>query len=245
MKSIVTEKYLNKLDKLIATGNEICNKNERRRGQWVGHTGIDGYHKYGSDEVHTVHLDFDKWKFSLVNLLDNILPKEHPHRTYIQFIRSLGSNVTVIKRAIQLLQSIRDDFSEGFLNDIIRQIEMEISTDYMAQAESLIKETQRESLNYVPAAVLAGAVLEKRLKKLCLEQIPAIPLVLNNSKPKTLNSLVEDLKNTELFPETKAKELRFWADIRNNAAHGDFEKFTRNDVERMISGINIFLNEKN
>ena len=43
------------------------------------------------------------------------------------------------------------------------------------------------------------------------------------------------------YNETKAKLLRAWAGIRNNAAHGEFEHFKRADVEVMIQGINNFL----
>lgn len=120
---------------------------------------------------------------------------------------------------------------------------MEISSDYMEQAENLVGETQGGSLNHVPAAVLAGAVLEKRLRKLCSEQVPEIPVLTDSGKPKTLNPLIDDLKKARLFPETKAKELKLWADIRNNAAHGNFESFTRSDVEKMITGIKTFLSE--
>jgi hypothetical protein len=38
-----------------------------------------------------------------------------------------------------------------------------------------------------------------------------------------------------------AKQLRAWTDIRNNAAHGDFDKFKRCDVDLMLTGINSFL----
>jgi len=41
--------------------------------------------------------------------------------------------------------------------------------------------------------------------------------------------------------ELKAKQLRAWADIRNAAAHGEFDKFKRADVEGMIRGVSDFL----
>jgi hypothetical protein len=39
----------------------------------------------------------------------------------------------------------------------------------------------------------------------------------------------------------KAKQLRAWADVRNKAAHGEFDQFKKSDVEQMIEGINSFL----
>jgi hypothetical protein len=47
--------------------------------------------------------------------------------------------------------------------------------------------------------------------------------------------------NAGLFNETKAKHLRAWAAIRNDAVHGDFDKFTKQDVEGMLKGVAEFL----
>lgn len=240
-RSKVTEKYLTRLDELISTGNEICSQNESKEGFSKGFNG--GRSQDVPDEIHTVHPDFFKWTFSVVTFLNEVIPKEHPHNKYIQSVEKSRTNVRFIGLIIQLLQSIREDLSKGFLNNVVRQIEMEISSDYMEQAENLVEKTQGGSLNHIPAAVLAGAVLEKRLKKLCSEQVPEIPVLTDGGKPKTMNPLIDDLKKAGLFPETKAKELKLWADIRNNAAHGNFASFTKDDVERMITGIKTFLSE--
>ena len=58
---------------------------------------------------------------------------------------------------------------------------------------------------------------------------------------KTLNPLIDDLKKGGLLNEAKAKQLRAWAAIRNHAAHGEFDQFSRKDVEQMIQSIKSFL----
>ena len=69
------------------------------------------------------------------------------------------------------------------------------------------------------------------------------PIALDNAKgePKTLNPLIDDLKKANVFNELKAKQLRAWADVRNAAAHGEFAKFNRQDVEQMLVGVQNFL----
>jgi len=62
-----------------------------------------------------------------------------------------------------------------------------------------------------------------------------------NGERKTLDPLITDLKKTGIYNETKAKQLRAWAAIRNHAAHGEFDQFNREDVEDMIRGIKKFL----
>jgi hypothetical protein len=97
--------------------------------------------------------------------------------------------------------------------------------------------------DHVPAAVLSGAVLEKALRTLCDQQNPPISTNKSNGERKTLDPLITDLRKDRVFNETKAKQLRAWAAIRNHAAHGEFDQFTRKDVENMIRGIKNFLAE--
>ena len=111
----------------------------------------------------------------------------------------------------------------------------------MEQAEGLLKEGQSGKYDHVPAAVLAGAVLEKSLRSLCDKQVPPVPTLNSKGEQKTLNPLIDDLKKSGLFNESKAKQLRAWAAIRNHAAHGEFDQFNRTDVEQLLQGVNNFL----
>jgi uncharacterized protein YutE (UPF0331/DUF86 family) len=56
-----------------------------------------------------------------------------------------------------------------------------------------------------------------------------------------LNNLIDDLKKARVYNETKAKQLRAWADIRNRAGHGEFDQFDRKQVQAMITGVRDFL----
>jgi hypothetical protein len=133
------------------------------------------------------------------------------------------------------------DWENGFLDDLTDQIEAEIASDYMGQAERLLGEGSSGKYDHVPAAVLAGAVLEKTLRTLCASQTPQISILKPNGEAKTLNPLIDDLKGASVYNELKAKQLRGWADIRNKAAHGEFDQFKKEDVEQMIEGVSNFL----
>ena len=130
---------------------------------------------------------------------------------------------------------------KGFLDDFLQKVEAEVAADYMGQAEGLLKEGQTGAFDHVQAAVLSGAVLEKALRTLCDRQQPQISITNANGENKTLNPLIDDLKKAGAFNELKAKQLRAWADIRNKAAHGEFNQFTKADVEQMLAGIANFL----
>lgn len=139
------------------------------------------------------------------------------------------------------LLALKSDYEAGILENLSHLIEANVTADYLGQAEQLLKEGQPGKYDHVPAAVLTGAILEDALHRLCQRQNPPLPLINARGEPKTLNPLIDDLKKANVFNELKAKQLRSWADIRNAAAHGEFEKFNRQDVEQMLMGVQNFL----
>lgn len=198
-----------------------------------------------------------QWKTSCISLLSQILQGSTVHRNLIKEFENIhiskyslvSSDYTdtrlFISEAVGKLSAIKDDFENGFLANLSIQIEAEIVANYLEQAENLLNEGSRGKYDHVPAAVLTGAVLEKSLRTLCDQQTPPIltfkTTTKGKSEPLTLNPLIDELKKAAVFNELKAKQLRFWADIRNAAAHGEFDKFSRSDVEQMIEGVKNFL----
>lgn len=180
------------------------------------------------------------WYLNYLSLLDQIIHPRSVHRKLLEETESYveASDLNI---CLSRLKGLKDDFQKGFLGDLGLEIEAAIVADYMGQAEQLLAEGQSGKYDYVPAAVLAGAVLEKSLRTLCDKQSPSISTVNNNGKPLTLTPLIDVLKKNNLFNELTAKQLRAWADIRNSAAHGHFDEFNRSQVDLMIQGINNFL----
>jgi hypothetical protein len=182
------------------------------------------------------------WNVSYLSLLDQIISPKSVHRKLLdEKTERVPMPPHLLNTRISRLKGLKDDFQKGFLGDLGLEIEAAISADYMGQAEQLLAEGQSGKYDHVPAAVLAGSVLEKSLRTLCDKQSPSISTVNDKGKPLTLNSLINVWKQNNLFNELTAKQLRAWADIRNSAAHGQFEEFNRSQVDQMIRGINDFL----
>jgi hypothetical protein len=181
-----------------------------------------------------------KWRTNCISFLKYVVPTPGPHDSALNVFQK-DMSPHQLDSAISILKGFKEDFERGFLEDISAAIEAEIAADYMGQAESLLIEGQMGKYDYVPAAALAGAVLEKSLRTLCGRQQPPVLEINAKGEPKTLNPLIDDLKKAGVFNELKAKQLRSWADIRNKAAHGEFDAFTKQDVEQMLHGINNFL----
>jgi len=184
---------------------------------------------------------YSKWETNCLTLFDKFTKQGTKLKERVdEFSHARNSKMGVQVR-LGILEAFRDDFEQGFLDDLLLKVEAEVAADYMKQAEGLLNEGQPGQFDHVPAAVLAGAVLEKALRTLCNEQQPPVSIANAKGERKTLNPLIDELRKAGAFNELKAKQLRSWADIRNAAAHGDFSAFGKADVEQMISGINNFL----
>jgi len=214
----------------------------------------EGETVYGSitqtgEGVKYDHARYERWKYNVIAILENCLPPSHPLR---DFQKSIGKHVNNhpkpgIRAEVARLTAIRGDFEHDLLGDLGAMIEAEVAADYMGQASGLLDEGVKGAFDHVPAAVLAGAVLENSLRTLCRRQPTPIPLdktdARGNASKKTMMDLVEDLKKDGLYKETRASQLRSWVHIRNRAAHGEFTEFTRGQVEDMVGGIRNFLAE--
>lgn len=147
-----------------------------------------------------------------------------------------------IERLIGKLRAAQLDLQDGILS-LEHQIQGKISIDLIQQAEELLSESKPDNLEHIPAAVLAGAVLEHFLRTLCSRQSPPISLNLDNGNLKTLATLVNDFEKIGLYNGVEKKQLKVWVEIRNSAAHGHFDEFTREQVVKMIEGVKCFIED--
>ena len=128
-----------------------------------------------------------------------------------------------------MVEAAKRDFDAGLLTDMRSLITAEVFADFIEQAEHLL-----EAGYYVPAASLTGAVLEDTLRKLCDKNNLSLP---NVTKIDRLNA---DLAKAGIYDKLIQKRITALADIRNNADHGHFDKFRREDVEDMVKWVRSF-----
>ncbi|MRG90313.1 DUF4145 domain-containing protein [Polyangium spumosum] len=185
--------------------------------------------------------EYFAFRTSCVTLIEYLSHGSGRLANVVKEIYEQGETYLGARALLGIICGLSDDYDNGLLDSMFARMEAEIAADYLGQAEALLKEGQPGKHDHVPAAVLIGAILEKTLRDLCRRQSPPIPLVTPAGGPKMLNGLIDELKKAGVFNELRAKQLRHWADVRNAAAHGDFEKFTRADVDSMLSGVGQFL----
>lgn len=126
-----------------------------------------------------------------------------------------------------ILRAVQHDISSGLLVDIKKLIEAEIFTDFIEMAEHLLDTKYKDA-----AAVLLGAVLEDALRKIATAA--GVSLIGSGGKPLTINPLNDAIAKTGTYGALVQKQVTTWANLRNDAAHGHFDKYDINDVHQML-----------
>lgn len=157
-----------------------------------------------------------------------------------QFYRSYNDtdvyNGYQIDLGVKILERIKVSIEKGWFNDLKNLISAEIFSDFLEMAKYLLSEGYKD-----PAAVIIGSVLEEHLRALCTSS--NIDVVFSdrkgNLKPKKADSMNNDL--AKKYGKLEQKSVTAWLDLRNKAAHGEYDKYDYKQVESMLDGVSNFI----
>jgi hypothetical protein len=125
------------------------------------------------------------------------------------------------------LKGLRHALEAGLLQDLRRLLQADIFADFLEMAEHLLSEGYKDA-----SAVMIGGVLEDTLRKLSASN--NLPLLTTAGKPLTIEPLNVNLAKAGIYSPLTKKQVTSWADLRNNAAHGDYTKYTADEVKQML-----------
>jgi hypothetical protein len=184
---------------------------------------------------HPDQVDYIRFQTEALNLIRRSCGENSDH--YRQLLRiaecdSTSLNSYYYRDCFAILQAAHRDYEGGLLFDIRTLVAAEVFSDFLEQAEHLLSNGF-----HIPAASLAGAILEDGLRKLCNQHSIEIP---ERTKIDRLNT---DLAKVGAYSKLVQKNITAYADIRNNADHGHFNKFSLEDVESMLLWVRRFLAE--
>ena len=186
-------------------------------------------------QQHPSDVDYMRWRTEAMNLIERVCGKNSAHYTAIHRMaedKTTALNSYYLKDCLGILEASHRDYQGGFLSDIRRLVRADLLDDILGQAEALIEQGY-----HIPAASLAGAVLEDTLRKLCDKHSIPYPV-----KTK-IDSLNTELARAEAYDKLVQKEITAKADLRNNADHGHFDKVRSSDVEDMVRWVRRFVQE--
>ena len=131
------QKYISRLKKLIERGEAIEIRTKTIPGTENSATG----RLSASRQITQINWPtFVEWRTNCITLLDNIVPAKSLHMKTVDGFHTLKNEKGSLEFGISFLKSIKDDFNNGFLESLYLEIEAELSSDYMGQAEQLLTE---------------------------------------------------------------------------------------------------------
>jgi len=130
------------------------------------------------------------------------------------------------------LEAAHRDFNAGLLFDTESRVRVDVLDDFMDQTEFLLEERLD-----VPATSLAGAILEDTLRIICDRHSISYP-----DKTK-IDALNRSLASAKVYDKLVQKQITSYADMRNNADHGHFDKIRHQDVEDILKWLKRFVTD--
>jgi len=138
-------------------------------------------------------------------------------------------NIPILEGA---LRGLRADYEAGFLQKVEALVQADVFADFLEMAEHLLAQGYKD-----PAAVLIGGVLEEHLRQLCVRH--GIPTAIGG-RPKKADTLNADLAKGGAYNKIDQQAVTAWLALRNQAAHGKYSEYTKEQVLVLHSGVRDF-----
>ena len=148
----------------------------------------------------------------------------------------LHENLTPIMGVVKALKT---DLEAGYIKSLIELAHGDIFANFLEMAKHLLESGYKDA-----AAVISGSTLESHLRELCSKN--GISTENSSGKSGTLRPLKADRLNSELakasiLTKLDQKNVTAWLDLRNKAAHGNYNEYSKDQVSILISGICDFI----
>jgi len=173
-----------------------------------------------------------------LSFIGNTFGIDHSH--YKEFQKCVnGTQIGDIAQGLAILEVLRVEIEQGWLSSISALVAADLFGDFLEMAKYLVGEGYKDA-----AAVMAGGVLEGHLRRLCGNRQIDTHVTKNGSpSPKKADQLNAELAKDTAYVTTDQKLVTGWLGVRNDAAHGHYDRYTGEQVENMIQGILFFMSK--
>jgi hypothetical protein len=210
---------LKRLNYVTALGNEAIANQERSDFRWYVPAAF-----------------WSAFRAAGLNLIVYIYGTNSPYYTSFQTDVN-QSYVDNIESGINILKCIKYEIDNGWLGSFKSLIAAEVFSSFLEMSEHLLHEGYKDA-----AAVMIGSVLEEHLRQLCIiYKVTTTILKGDDEVAKKADTLNGELKKADAYGLIQQKLVTAWLGLRNSAAHGKYEEYTKAQVELMYSGVLNFI----
>jgi len=176
---------------------------------------------------------FSQWTTSSLNFLSVALGEDSAHyQTFARVEQSKQSWVSKVDPYLGVLRAAKDDIESGWVGRRDLLVTANAFGGFLEQAEYLLEERYKDA-----AAVLAGGVLESTLRTMCERHGVEIG---PREKIGTLNDKLAKKLKPPAYSSMQHKQIITWAELRDNAAHAHYDRYSEQDVADMLKWLRAF-----
>jgi hypothetical protein len=187
-------------------------------------------------DLSDLHDESDAMVVRLRAALERLAPGANTYAKERDAITDDRSNSTSlrIRTYVGILRALRADASDGWLEGIAELLHADTFSDFLDQATELVDKGYKDA-----AAVVTGSTLEAHIRLLCARY--GVGTQLPSGQAKKADTMNADLVKASAYNTLQQKAVTGWLAIRNAAAHGDYSKYTTDQVTSMISSVRGFI----
>lgn len=186
--------------------------------------------RHGEYNEYVGHEEFYEWGTSVLNLLQRTFNEQSVHyQNFIEQYKKFGYRFSNFEKCRGIFRAAKEDYIGGYLFNMRALIKAEVLEDSIEQANELLKAGYKD-----PACVLVGVALETTLKEICTREGMA------HGK---LDRMNVEICKSGIYNMAKQKQITAWADLRNKAAHGDWDSYNKDDVNDFLQGVQRFMGD--
>jgi hypothetical protein len=224
---MIDKKLINQADALIEKGNGVLQtarppQTDPSRRRLAGHDSRNDRTDFGS---------WTEWHSQTMTFLRGALGNEHTYAKEFETICS-GTSRSDVEGGLGVLRAVREDIDSGNLARLPERVRADLFSDFLGMAEHLQADGFQDA-----AIVLGGGVLEEQLRLLCVKD--GIPTT-SGSKPKKAEIMNTELYSAGVYDLNQQKQVTAWLGIRNDPAHGNYERYTPQQVALFLASIRDF-----
>jgi uncharacterized protein (DUF2164 family) len=213
------QRLIERVDQLLQQGKKVLTT--RKDGDFVAY--VD-------------HGQLIGFRSAALSFIQRIYGEKHPH--FGEFAAAVDNDyVSKLDAGMAILTSIREEIAGGWLFSMKGLISAEIFSDFLEMSEYFLAQGYKD-----PAAIMSGSVLEEHLRQLALKNEIPVQIAKDDKRVyKKADRLNADLAQKETYTKLDQKSVTAWLDLRNKAAHGKYDEYTKEQVALMIQGIIDFM----
>ena len=171
--------------------------------------------------------------------IDQIAGRYSVHWDHVLEILDLsrGSAEYGLERLIGIVGALSVDVEGGFLQRNSALIRGEVFSNFLEMATHLVGSNYKDA-----AAVIAGSALEAHIKQLCQNREISLEREINGqTRPNRADTLNAELVKSGAYSNLDQKNVTAWLGLRNDAAHGNYDKYSKQQVVLMVDSIRDFI----